>query len=219
MECERPYFLTCLLEPVTHGAELMEPIRCNWCLGSPEYIDYHDTEWGIPVYDDVSLFECIVLESAQAGLSWITILRKREGYRALFHHFDPEKVANMTDADVERLLLDQRIVRHRAKIEATISNAKAFLNIAAEFGSFSQYYWGFSDHKVIDNRFDSLAEVPAVTELSKRLAKDLKKRGFKFLGPTTCYAFMQATGMVNDHIADCVARTPSFVAKPSRQKT
>jgi DNA-3-methyladenine glycosylase I len=184
----------------------MNNIRCTWCLGSPEYIHYHDTEWGIPIYDDPSLFECIVLESAQAGLSWITILRKREGYRALFHGFDPTKVAKMTNYDVERLLLDERIVRHRAKIEATINNAQAFLKIADEFGSFSQYYWGFSDHKVIDNQVHGTAEVPAVTELSTRLAKDLKKRGFKFLGPTTCYAFMQATGMVNDHVANCIAR-------------
>lgn len=184
----------------------MENIRCAWCLGSPEYIHYHDTEWGIPIYDDQSLFECIVLESAQAGLSWITILRKREGYRALFHNFDPVKVANMTGADVERLLQDERIVRHRAKIEATINNAKAFLNIADEFGSFSQYYWAFSDNKVIDNPISHHTDAPAVTELSTRFAKDLKKRGFKFLGATTCYAFMQATGMVNDHIADCVSR-------------
>ncbi|MGO3738102.1 DNA-3-methyladenine glycosylase I [Marinomonas foliarum] len=185
----------------------MENIRCAWCLGSPEYIHYHDTEWGIPVYDDQSLFECIVLESAQAGLSWITILRKREGYRALFHNFAPIKVANMNEADVERLLLDERIVRHRAKIEATINNAKAFLKIADEFGSFSQYYWGFSDNKIIDNPIRNHTDAPAVTELSTRFSKDLKKRGFKFLGATTCYAFMQATGMVNDHIADCVSRT------------
>ncbi|WP_137169239.1 DNA-3-methyladenine glycosylase I [Marinomonas sp. FW-1] len=184
----------------------MENIRCAWCLGSPEYIHYHDTEWGVPIYDDQSLFECIVLESAQAGLSWITILRKREGYRALFHNFDPVKVAKMTDADVERLLLDERIVRHRAKIEATINNAKAFLKIADEFGSFSQYYWAFSDNQVIDNPIEHHTDGASVTDLSKRLAKDLKKRGFKFLGPTTCYAFMQATGMVNDHIADCIAR-------------
>ena len=191
----------------------MENIRCAWCLGSPEYIHYHDTEWGIPIYDDKALFECIVLESAQAGLSWITILRKRDGYRALFHGFDPVKVAKMTEANVERLLLDERIVRHRAKIEATINNAKAFLKIADEFGSFSQYYWAFSDNKVIDNPINNHTEAPAVTELSTRFAKDLKKRGFKFLGATTCYAFMQATGMVNDHIADCVSRTACFSAK------
>ncbi|MBJ7539817.1 DNA-3-methyladenine glycosylase I [Marinomonas transparens] len=184
----------------------MESIRCNWCLSSPEYIDYHDTEWGKPVYDDQALFECMVLESAQAGLSWITILRKREGYRTAFHGFNPVKVAKMTETDVERLLQDTSIVRHRAKIESTINNAKKLLAIAEEFGSFSHYYWAFSDHKIIDNRVDSLADVPAVTELSTRLAKDLKKRGFKFLGATTCYAFMQATGMVNDHLENCIAR-------------
>ena len=191
----------------------MENIRCAWCLGSPEYIHYHDTEWGVPIYDDQALFECIVLESAQAGLSWITILRKREGYRALFHGFDPVKVAKMTAADVERLLLDERIVRHRAKIEATINNAKAFLKIVDEFGSFSQYYWAFSDNKIIDNPINNHTDAPAVTELSTRFAKDLKKRGFKFLGATTCYAFMQATGMVNDHIADCVSRKKNKLIK------
>ena len=190
----------------------METIRCSWCLGSPEYIHYHDTEWGVPVYDDQTLFECIVLESAQAGLSWITILRKREGYRAAFHGFDPLKVAEMTQADVARLVVDESIVRHRAKIEATINNAKAFLKIANEFGSFSQYYWSFSDNKVITPSIDTLADVPATTELSTRFAKDLKKRGFKFLGATTCYAFMQATGMVNDHLNNCIARDKPFLA-------
>lgn len=189
----------------------MENIRCAWCLGSPEYIHYHDTEWGIPVYDDQKLFECIVLESAQAGLSWITILRKREGYRTLFYDFDPIKVANMTESDVDLLVLDARIVRHRAKIEATINNANAFLKIVKEFGSFSHYFWALSDHKIIDNQVSSLAEVPAVTALSTRFAKDLKKRGFKFLGATTCYAFMQATGMVNDHIDECIARTATLI--------
>ncbi|MCV2401486.1 DNA-3-methyladenine glycosylase I [Marinomonas sp. C2222] len=184
----------------------MEEIRCSWCLSSPEYIDYHDNEWGIPVYDDVSLFECMTLESAQSGLSWITILRKREGYRTAFYQFDPVKVASMTEQDVERLLQDEGIVRHRGKIEATINNAKVFLKIADEFGSFSQYFWAFSDNKVIDNQVKELADVPAVTDLSKHIAKEFKKRGVKFLGPTTCYAFMQATGMVNDHIADCIAR-------------
>jgi len=184
----------------------MEPVRCNWCLGSPEYIHYHDNEWGIPIFDDQILFECIVLESAQAGLSWITILRKREGYRAAFHNFDPLKVSKMTPADVDRLVLDESIVRHRAKIEATINNAKAFLKIVEEFGSFSDYYWAFSDKKIINNQIKAHEDIPAVTELSTKFAKDLKKRGFKFLGATTCYAFMQATGMVNDHLIDCIAR-------------
>lgn len=184
----------------------MEAIRCSWCLSSPEYIEYHDNEWGKPIYDDPTLFECIVLESAQAGLSWITILRKREGYRAAFHQFDPEKVAKMTTDDVERLVQDPSIVRHRGKIEATIANAQSFLAIVEEFGSFSDYYWAFSDHQVIDATPSSLSDVPAVTELSTRLSKDMKKRGFRFFGPTTCYAFMQASGMVNDHVADCIAR-------------
>ncbi|MBD5769754.1 DNA-3-methyladenine glycosylase I [Marinomonas colpomeniae] len=187
----------------------MENIRCSWCLGSPEYIHYHDTEWGIPIYDDQSLFECIVLESAQAGLSWLTILRKREGYRSAFHNFDPTVVAKMTTQDVDELVLDASIIRHRGKIEATINNANAFLKIIEEFGSFSRYYWAFSDNKIINNIVNSVTDVPAVTELSTQLAKDLKKRGFKFLGGTTCYAFMQATGMVNDHIADCIARKNS----------
>ncbi|TYL47157.1 DNA-3-methyladenine glycosylase I [Marinomonas sp. IMCC 4694] len=191
----------------------METIRCAWCLGSPEYMDYHDHEWGRPIYDDHSLFECIVLESAQAGLSWITILRKREGYRALFHNFDPVKVAAMNENDVARLLVDERIVRHRAKIEATINNAKAFLDIVDAFGSFSDYYWAFSDHQIINNPLKHHTDGPAVTELSTRFAKDLKKRGFKFLGPTTCYAFMQATGMVNDHIEACVARQLTIKAQ------
>jgi len=187
----------------------MEAIRCSWCLSSPEYIEYHDNEWGKPIYDDPTLFECIVLESAQAGLSWITILRKREGYRAAFHQFDPEKVAKMTTDDVERLVQDPSIVRHRGKIEATIANAQSFLAIAEEFGSFSDYYWAFSDHQVIDTAPSSLSDVPAVTELSTRLSKDMKKRGFRFFGPTTCYAFMQASGMVNDHVADCIGRISS----------
>ncbi|REG84838.1 DNA-3-methyladenine glycosylase I [Marinomonas pollencensis] len=184
----------------------MEVVRCHWCLGSPEYIRYHDNEWGKPVYDDQTLFEYIVLESAQAGLSWITILRKREGYRAAFHQFDPSKVAAMSEQDVERLVLNPAIVRHRGKISATIKNAQAFLAVAEEFGSFSDYYWSFSDHCIIDNKVQTMKDVPATTALSSRIAKDMKKRGFHFFGATTCYAFMQATGMVNDHLENCSAR-------------
>ncbi|MGO3345028.1 MAG: DNA-3-methyladenine glycosylase I [Marinomonas sp.] len=184
----------------------METGRCPWCLSSPEYIKYHDSEWGKPVYDDQILFEFIVLESAQAGLSWITILRKRAGYRSAFHDFNPQKVAKMTTQEVDQLILDPSIVRHRGKIEATISNANAFLAIIEEFGSFSQYYWAFSDHNVIKNQVRSMQDVPAITDLSTKIAKDMKKRGFRFFGPTTCYAFMQATGMVNDHVEYCIAR-------------
>jgi len=184
----------------------MAELRCDWCLSSPEYIAYHDNEWGKPVTDDQTLFEFIVLESAQAGLSWITILRKREGYRNAFHQFDPTKVASMTADDIDRLSQDPSIVRHRGKIAATISNAQSFLRIAEEFGSFANYYWAFSGNKVITNQPKTLADVPAVTPLPETLSKDMKKRGFKFFGPTICYAFMQATGMVDDHLVGCVAK-------------
>lgn len=184
----------------------MNKIRCDWCLSSPEYIAYHDDEWGQAVYDDQTLFEFIVLESAQAGLSWITILRKRAGYKAAFHGFDPVKVSQMTEDDIERLMQDTKIVRNRLKIKATISNAQAFLRIAEEFGSFSHYYWGFNNHQITINQFASLADLPAVTDLATKISKDMKQRGFKFFGPTICYAYMQATGMVNDHIEGCISR-------------
>ncbi|WP_067217253.1 DNA-3-methyladenine glycosylase I [Marinomonas gallaica] len=180
--------------------------RCDWCLGSAEYVTYHDQEWGKPVFDDQTLFEFIVLESAQAGLSWITILRKREGYRQAFHDFDPIKVAAMNADDIERLVQDPSIVRHRGKIAATISNAQCFLKIAAEYGSFSDYYWSFVNHQPIINQPTTLGDVPAVTPLAEQISKDMKKRGFKFFGPTICYAFMQATGMVDDHLIGCIAK-------------
>lgn len=180
--------------------------RCGWCLSSQAYIDYHDFHWGIPLYDDRSLFECLVLESAQAGLSWITILMKIDGYRQAFHQFDINKVAAMSEEEQEALVQNPNIVRHRGKIKATVTNAQALLKIAEEFGSFSRYFWAFSDNKVIDNKPKTLADVPSVTELAKTISKDLKKRGFKFVGPTICYAYMQAVGMVNDHIQDCIAR-------------
>jgi len=185
----------------------MSLLRCSWCLASDSYMDYHDKDWGKPIYDDQTLFEYLVLESAQAGLSWITILNKREGYRKAFHQFDIDKVVNMTDTEQEALLLNPEIVRHKGKIQATINNAKQFQEIIKEHGSFSTYFWAFSDHKVIDNKPEDISQVPASTELSHTIAKDLKKRGFKFFGPTTCYAFMQATGMVNDHILACSFRT------------
>lgn len=184
----------------------MAELRCDWCLSSPEYIAYHDNEWGKPVTDDQTLFEFIVLESAQAGLSWITVLRKREGYRKAFFNFDPVKVAAMNADDIDRLVQNASIVRHRGKIAATISNAQCFLRIAEEFGSFANYYWAFSDHQVIYNMPRSLADVPAVTPLAEKISKDMKKRGFKFFGPTICYAYMQATGMVDDHLVGCVAK-------------
>lgn len=186
------------------------PTRCSWCLGDPEYIRYHDEEWGRPVYDDKKLFEFLVLESAQAGLSWLTILRKREGYRNAFANFDPVKVAQFTEKDVERLMQDAGIIRNRQKIAAAIGNARVFLDIQKEFGSFSDYIWGFlPDRKPIVNNRSDQGTVPARTELSDRISADLKKRGFKFFGSTICYAHMQATGMINDHIQDCWVRERS----------
>lgn len=182
----------------------MDKHRCKWVHKQPQvYIDYHDNEWGIPVYDDKKIFEMLVLESAQAGLSWLTILKRREGYRACFADFDVQKVARYTDDDVERLILDTRIIRNRLKIKSTISNAKIFIDIQKEFGSFSKYIWAFVDGKPIVNKFNSMEELPATTEVSDKLSKDLKKRGMKFVGSTIIYAHMQAMGMVNDHEKNC----------------
>lgn len=178
--------------------------RCPWLdTSKDDYVAYHDDEWGIPVYDDQTLFEFITLESAQAGLSWYTILKKRDGYRRAFLDFDVEKVAQMNEHDVERLMLDETIIRNRLKIVATINNAKRFIEIQQEFGSFSNYQWQFVGGKPLVNELDKLSDYPAITEASTAFAKDLKKRGFKFLGPTTVYAHMQACGMVNDHSSDC----------------
>ena len=178
--------------------------RCGWCEGDPLYERYHDEEWGHEVTDDRVMFEFLTLESAQAGLSWITILRRRENYRKAFAGFDPEKVAEFTEADVERLLGDAGIIRNRAKIRAAISNAKLYLDIQREFGSFCNYLKTFlPDGKPVDNRRKSLGEVPASTPLSDAISKDMKKRGFKFFGTTICYAHLQAVGYVNDHLADC----------------
>lgn len=183
-----------------------ETVRCPWCGTDPLYVRYHDEEWGKPVHDDQKHFECLTLESAQAGLSWITILRKRENYRLAYADFDVQRVASFTDEDVERLLSDSGIVRNRRKIEASINNAKQFINIQEEFGSFDSYIWSFVDHEPTINEWDRLEDVPATTELSERLSKDLKRRGFKFLGPTTVYAHLQATGLVNDHLTTCTFR-------------
>jgi DNA-3-methyladenine glycosylase I len=177
--------------------------RCDWCGTDPLYCKYHDEEWGVPLYDEHKLFEFLTLESAQAGLSWITILRKRENYREAFYQFDPLKVARMNSSDVERLLLNAGIIRNRAKIEAAIHNAKAFLKIQESHGSFAQYSWQFVNGEPIVGRWSSLQEIPATTRESQLFAKDLKQKGFKFLGPTTVYAHMQASGMVNDHLLGC----------------
>lgn len=181
----------------------MEKIRCAWCGKDELYQKYHDEEWGKPVYDDETIFEFLVLESFQAGLSWITILRKRENFRKAFDDFDFKKIAQYPDEKVEELMQDAGIIRNRLKIMATISNAQKFMEVQREFGSFSQYIWGFVGGKPIINLPKTLKEVPATTEISDQLAKDLKKRGFKFLGSTVVYAHMQATGMVDDHVIDC----------------
>lgn len=178
-------------------------IRCHWVNQDPEYIAYHDHEWGKPTYDNQALFEMICLEGQQAGLSWYTILKKRQGYRDLFHHFDPKKVALMNDDDVERLMLDPRIIRNRLKINAIIANAKAYLTMQNNGEDFSTFLWQFVDGQPIVNSWEDSSQVPAETELSQRLSKALKKRGFKFVGSITCYAFMQATGMINDHLISC----------------
>jgi DNA-3-methyladenine glycosylase I len=183
--------------------------RCRWAEGvNLEYIRYHDEEWGVPVHDDQTQFEFLILEGAQAGLSWSTILNKREGYRKLFADFDPQKVARFTKKRVEKLLLDPSIVRNRLKVESTITNAKAFLDVQEEFGSFCQYIWGFVDGRPVQNKFRKDGDVPATSPESDALSKDLKKRGFRFVGSTIIYAHMQATGMVNDHVTSCFRHTP-----------
>ncbi|MDJ0711655.1 MAG: DNA-3-methyladenine glycosylase I [Woeseiaceae bacterium] len=183
--------------------------RCKWAEGvSLEYIRYHDEEWGVPVRDDRTQFEFLILEGAQAGLSWSTILNKREGYRKAFADFDPAKVARFTTKRVEKLLQDPSIVRNRLKVESTVTNAKAFLAVQEEFGSFSDYIWDFVDGKPIQNRWKKDGDVPATSPESDALSKDLKKRGFKFVGSTIIYAHMQATGMVNDHVAACFRYRP-----------
>ncbi|MGY3055634.1 DNA-3-methyladenine glycosylase I [Pedobacter sp. UYEF25] len=182
-------------------------IRCHWCGTDPLYIKYHDEEWGKPVYDDKTFFEFLILEGAQAGLSWITILRRRENYRKAFANFEVEKVANFSEADVERLMQDEGIIRNRLKVKGAISNANLFIELQKKHGSFSNYIWGFlPDAKPIVNLINCSNQVPATILLSDEISKDMKKLGFKFFGSTICYAHMQATGMVNDHIAGCIAK-------------
>jgi len=178
-------------------------IRCAWAGDEPLYVDYHDTEWGVPVHDDRLLFEFLVLEGAQAGLSWLTILRKREGYRKAFAGFEPERVAAFGAHDVERLLADPGIVRNRLKVESAVSNARALLSVQEEFGSFDAYSWQFVGGRTIHNEWRTMQQIPAKTPEAEAMSRDLKRRGFRFVGPTICYAHMQATGMVNDHIVDC----------------
>jgi len=180
-----------------------EPCRCAWAGSDPIYIEYHDREWGVPVYDDRLLFEFLILEGAQAGLSWITILRKRNNYREAFAGFDPERVARFGEADVTSLLANPGIVRNRLKVGSAVSNARAFLAVRDEFGSFSDYMWRFVDGVPIQNKWRNIREIPANTPVSDTMSRDLKKRGFRFVGSTICYSHMQAVGMVNDHTTDC----------------
>lgn len=177
--------------------------RCSWAGDDPLYQAYHDDEWGVPVHDDRVLFEFLLLEGAQAGLSWITILRKRENYRRLFDDFDAQKVARYDEAKIAALLEDAGIVRNRLKVRSAVSNAQAFLDVQEEFGSFDAYIWRFVDGAPIKNRWATMAEVPASTAASDRMSKELKRRGFRFVGTTICYAFMQAVGMVDDHVTSC----------------
>ncbi|MCW5518422.1 DNA-3-methyladenine glycosylase I [Aureitalea sp. L0-47] len=181
----------------------MTKVRCAWCGSDPLYIDYHDKEWGVPVMDDATLFEFLILETFQAGLSWITVLRKRENFRRAFDNFDYRKIANYDQEKIDTLLQDTGIIRNKLKVKATVTNAIAFMKIQNEFGSFSKYIWDFVDGKPIINTFEKMTDLPANTLLSDTISKDLKKRGFKFVGTTVVYAHMQATGMVNDHIVDC----------------
>ncbi len=178
-------------------------IRCEWAQGNPMMEHYHDTEWGVPAHDDRRLFEYLVLDAAQAGLSWLTILRKREGYRAAFADFDPAVVAAFTDADVERLMEDPSIVRNRAKTRSCVDNARRFLEVQQEFGSFDAYVWEFVGGKPIKNAWRTMSDLPAKSPESEAMSRDLIRRGFRFVGPTICYAFMQAAGLVNDHTVDC----------------
>lgn len=184
----------------------MEKIRCAWCEKDDLYRKYHDEEWGVPVFNDQTIFEFLVLESFQAGLSWHTILKKRENFRSVFDDFNYKKIAHYSEEKVEELMQDAGIIRNRLKILATINNAQRFVEVQQEFGTFSKYIWNFVDGKPVINHPQILKDVPATSTISDRLAKDLKKRGFKFLGSTVMYAHMQATGMVNDHVADCHCR-------------
>jgi len=177
--------------------------RCGWCGTDPVYVAYHDNEWGVPVHDDRKLFEMLTLEGAQAGLNWLTILKKRDNYRRAFHQFDPERIARYGDREIARLMQDSGIVRNRLKIAAVIRNARGYIQVRSGHDSFSDYLWGFVDGTPIINNRETFADIPTRTPESEKMSNDLKKHGFNFVGPTICYAFMQAVGMVNDHTIDC----------------
>ncbi len=176
---------------------------CDWPADNPLMIEYHDTEWGVPVHDDRKLFEFLVLDAAQAGLSWLTVLKKRKNYRKAFRQFDPEKVVRFRARDIERLLADPGIIRNRLKVESAVANARAMLEVRKEFGSFDSYIWGFTGGRTIRNSWKRLDQLPAESDESRAMSRDMKKRGFRFCGPVICYAFMQAAGLVNDHLVHC----------------
>ena len=180
------------------------PIRCDWCGSDPLYIQYHDDEWGTPEHNDRKLFEMLCLEGQQAGLSWITVLKKRENYRKAFYNFEPQKIIRYVPRNFNNLMQNAGIIRNKLKIESIVRNAKAFLKVQKEFGTFDKYIWGFVDNKPIQNNFAKLNDLPAKTDLSDKISKDLKKRGFNFVGSTIVYAYMQAIGMVNDHTTNCI---------------
>lgn len=191
------------IEALRRAAQAEHQVRCEWCLSTPEYVAYHDQEWGVPERDDQRLFELLTLEGAQAGLSWLTVLRKREGYRRAFAQFDPARVAAFDQTQIESILLDPGVVRHRGKIESTVSNARAVLALQAECGSLADFVWSFVAGRPIINAWQTLSDIPASTDQSAALSRALAKRGFRFVGPTTCYAFMQAAGLVCDHLVGC----------------
>ena len=188
---------------LTEDPNITEKQTCPWPQDDAQMVEYHDTEWGVPLHNDQKLFEFLVLDAFQAGLSWSTILHKRENFRKAFKDFDPKKVARFTQPDIQRLLADQGIIRNRLKIEATVKNAKAFLKIQKEFGTFGKYIWSFVGYQPIDNKWESVGRIPTSSVQSDDMSKDLKARGFSFVGTTICYAFMQAAGMVNDHLVSC----------------
>ncbi len=189
--------------PININTENPAMKRCEWCLGNELYINYHDAEWGVPVHDETTHFEFLVLESAQAGLSWLTILKRREHYRRLYMDYDVQKVASFGEKKINEMLMDEGIIRNRKKIESSISNARAFIKVSEEYGSFDKYIWEFTNGKVIHNHWKNLKELPATSPLSDRITKDMKQRGFTFLGSTILYAHLQSIGIINDHIIDC----------------
>ncbi len=184
-------------------SKLQNRERCPWPTDNPLMIEYHDTEWGVPLHDDRKLFEFMMLDAFQAGLSWSIVLKKREAFRKAFRNYDPVRIARFTEKDIQRLLKDEGIIRNRLKILSTVKNARLFLTVQKEFGSFDNYIWQFTNHRMKVNRFKTLKQLPAVSKAAETMSKDLKQRGFTFVGPTICYAFMQAAGMVNDHLVSC----------------